>query len=494
MATRPSNQQPSDDFYSYHSQLMHSSYDSYLSMNHPLQQTVHPTAVDDTHHESTSSQLQTRQYVYSQEHESNSFAQFLREDDERFFATFPEAKAAQQPHNQQWTILGNDYRDFHGSAAFSLSANHGTFNAYPSPTSPVHAVHATNVVDVPEGSHGYPSYGSSSSHAPFQYTLDPSSCGSIPLENEYSSLPGSVPGPQDVVQVPRDFGASSFYTSANQQVHPDLAVLQHDNLMPVSPISAHPSRNLHSPDMLRLESPPMNFLRSPSELTEPLFSPMETHHSHMYSLSPEAIIPHAPASPSPPLPVLPSALSPVSMVTPTEQLTLPPLPLDNQSDSEPLADDSSGESSSRTVLPKPSVKRKRRRNPSEELQNSTLSASGSTRNYVYGKIPLAKPTPPPSAPKVLKSRPASSQNDKKSLALACFFCRGRKIACGPQDPNSADRTCNQCRRRSLKCEYPTESRRGMRKRKSVVIDPSFHVDKEHAPKVAISSASSGSKA
>jgi len=49
-------------------------------------------------------------------------------------------------------------------------------------------------------------------------------------------------------------------------------------------------------------------------------------------------------------------------------------------------------------------------------------------------------------------------------ALACLFCRGRKIACGPPLPGSTDKSCNQCARRHLKCEYPTESRRGMRRR------------------------------
>ncbi|KAL0956944.1 hypothetical protein HGRIS_003046 [Hohenbuehelia grisea] len=61
--------------------------------------------------------------------------------------------------------------------------------------------------------------------------------------------------------------------------------------------------------------------------------------------------------------------------------------------------------------------------------------------------------------------PSPSKQDKKPR-LACLFCRGRKIACGPPMPGSKDRTCNQCQRRSLKCEYPTESRRGMRKKKS----------------------------
>jgi hypothetical protein len=71
--------------------------------------------------------------------------------------------------------------------------------------------------------------------------------------------------------------------------------------------------------------------------------------------------------------------------------------------------------------------------------------------------------------------------------LACLFCRGRKIACGPPPPESTDKSCkwvddihhpgqplmntsfcfrSQCFRRQLKCEYPSESRRGMRKKKS----------------------------
>ncbi|KAF9478619.1 hypothetical protein BDN70DRAFT_808504, partial [Pholiota conissans] len=55
---------------------------------------------------------------------------------------------------------------------------------------------------------------------------------------------------------------------------------------------------------------------------------------------------------------------------------------------------------------------------------------------------------------------------EKKPPLACLFCRGRKIACGPPLPGSDDKTCNQCQRRSLRCEYPSESRRGMRKKKA----------------------------
>ncbi|EPQ57139.1 hypothetical protein GLOTRDRAFT_127510 [Gloeophyllum trabeum ATCC 11539] len=66
------------------------------------------------------------------------------------------------------------------------------------------------------------------------------------------------------------------------------------------------------------------------------------------------------------------------------------------------------------------------------------------------------------------SSPSTSKTSKKVCekkpVLACLFCRGRKIACGPPSPGSKDKTCNQCARRHLKCIYPTESRRGQRKR------------------------------
>ncbi|KAG9312890.1 hypothetical protein JVU11DRAFT_6323 [Chiua virens] len=55
--------------------------------------------------------------------------------------------------------------------------------------------------------------------------------------------------------------------------------------------------------------------------------------------------------------------------------------------------------------------------------------------------------------------------EQKKQALACLFCRERKIACGRPSPHSPDQTCNQCARRRIKCEYPTESRRGQHKRR-----------------------------
>ncbi|KAK0475575.1 hypothetical protein IW261DRAFT_489307 [Armillaria novae-zelandiae] len=66
----------------------------------------------------------------------------------------------------------------------------------------------------------------------------------------------------------------------------------------------------------------------------------------------------------------------------------------------------------------------------------------------------------------VKALPAHKRAVGKKPSLACLFCRGRKIACGPPLAGSTDKTCNQCQRRSLKCEFPRESRRGMRKKKA----------------------------
>ncbi|KAF8161059.1 hypothetical protein B0H34DRAFT_699263 [Crassisporium funariophilum] len=71
------------------------------------------------------------------------------------------------------------------------------------------------------------------------------------------------------------------------------------------------------------------------------------------------------------------------------------------------------------------------------------------------------------------SPPPSKQQPEKKPHLACLFCRGRKIACGSPSPGSNDKTCNQCQRRSLRCEYPSESRRGMRKKKSPETPPAI---------------------
>ncbi|KAI0319717.1 hypothetical protein OF83DRAFT_1054464, partial [Amylostereum chailletii] len=53
---------------------------------------------------------------------------------------------------------------------------------------------------------------------------------------------------------------------------------------------------------------------------------------------------------------------------------------------------------------------------------------------------------------------------RKKPALACLFCRERKIACGPPAPEDEDQTCAQCAKRARKCEMPEKSRRGQYQR------------------------------
>ncbi|KAG1907665.1 uncharacterized protein F5891DRAFT_208570 [Suillus fuscotomentosus] len=65
---------------------------------------------------------------------------------------------------------------------------------------------------------------------------------------------------------------------------------------------------------------------------------------------------------------------------------------------------------------------------------------------------------------VMKVSASRKTGEQKKQALACLFCRERKIACGRPPAHSPDQTCNQCARRRMKCEYPTESRRGQHKR------------------------------
>lgn len=89
----------------------------------------------------------------------------------------------------------------------------------------------------------------------------------------------------------------------------------------------------------------------------------------------------------------------------------------------------------------------------------------------------AAPTTPPSGPPspALVSMSPQDQVGRRATApkrrrvtravqpLACYFCRGRKIACGPPtNPHSGDRTCEPCERRQLVCEYPAQSFRGRR--------------------------------
>ncbi|KAG8220857.1 hypothetical protein J3R82DRAFT_2351 [Butyriboletus roseoflavus] len=107
----------------------------------------------------------------------------------------------------------------------------------------------------------------------------------------------------------------------------------------------------------------------------------------------------------------------------------------------------------RCAIPVPkSMSNKRVHRSTEELvrQESTI---------------LSMPTTTWSIPDDQVMKEAKKPGEQKKQALACLFCRERKIACGRPPAHNPDQTCNQCARRRIKCEYPTESRRGQHKRR-----------------------------
>lgn len=114
----------------------------------------------------------------------NSYQQFLREEEERFLATFPDAaKAAAQQHTPALVVLGDDYRTFGGGAAFTFGASH----TYPLP-SPAHGSNvALNMQNRYSGEYLSPG---SSSHASYPYSLNH---GGIPSPEEGYNHLGTEP-------------------------------------------------------------------------------------------------------------------------------------------------------------------------------------------------------------------------------------------------------------------------------------------------------------
>ena len=117
--------------------------------------------------------------------------------------------------------------------------------------------------------------------------------------------------------------------------------------------------------------------------------------------------------------------------------------------------------------------------PSEPSHDSSRQASPPLTEFLLKS---------PKSPSIGLSSLPSKNTPEKKPPLACLFCRGRKIACGAPLPGSIKKTCksvrpfflhvaeklsnvfsfySQCRKRGLQCYYPTESRRGMRKKKPV---------------------------
>ncbi|KAH9008926.1 hypothetical protein EDB83DRAFT_2531427 [Lactarius deliciosus] len=101
---------------------------------------------------------------------------------------------------------------------------------------------------------------------------------------------------------------------------------------------------------------------------------------------------------------------------------------------------------------------------SSDIGTPTLNTQLDTNAASSSQVP-----PPASAPNLMARQgvlmlPSTKRSARHKSPMACLFCRVRKIACGVPPVGSADPTCDQCARRSCKCEYPTMSRRGLHKR------------------------------
>lgn len=124
---------------------------------------------------------------------------------------------------------------------------------------------------------------------------------------------------------------------------------------------------------------------------------------------------------------LPSPTSPLSPSSPVEgaqpySLSTPNVPsLGHTSDLIPI-NPASRSKSRRHTLPIPE-------NENSRAFYYKLPRTGSSQSAAP---PSYHRRPPP---------PPSKAEEKKQPTLACFFCRGRKIACGAPEPDSADRTC-----------------------------------------------------
>jgi hypothetical protein len=111
--------------------------------------------------------------------------------------------------------------------------------------------------------------------------------------------------------------------------------------------------------------------------------------------------------------------------------------------------------------------------PSQSYMFSEFPLPASFSQSLPQQYPLLSDTrshrchsPSPRSPLRLSPVLHTKQSLGKKSDVACLFCRRRKIACCLSQPGSKGKTCNQCAQRQLKCEYPLECRRGMRKRRS----------------------------
>ena len=95
-------------------------------------------------------------------------------------------------------------------------------------------------------------------------------------------------------------------------------------------------------------------------------------------------------------------------------------------------------------LPLRSSTRRRNRNSTrhakQQQQPQTPAPAHSHKQPTKRLNPISRRSSSPRVPMRLSPLPSKRTAEKKP-PLACLFCRGRKIACGPPLPGSKDKTC-----------------------------------------------------
>lgn len=420
--------------------------------------------------------------MQAQDGEINPFVRTMLNMEKQFFEQFPEARIAHEHQLQLAYAYVNP--DWHSPGEFSPSDSQlPTSDSSSSGSSslacsldcaPVHGNQTPLNLSSPHGSSPgcmpYPSAGFSQPDTFLYPRPDPASSLQEPFEGFSATLPTTsslslAPRPIYGGHRPGHFGQRHITSLPRQEV-------QH----PISSVPVVPSNDLASGEMKPQSpsyQPKLSTVSSLSNWSEP--APMSSlcdPSSRQYYMGDITVPSNAPAD---------------------HPFTMSHLPRQHQQHHHKRYDSSSSSSTQETSAAIPQLQSSGTRTSygadasldnvgnSLRSQQGLLPSNPGPADSPSPSISLESPTtnenedPSPAdspsqsaakSPLASSGNKSAKKNGDKKPPLACLFCRGRKIACGSPVPGGDDHTCNQCHRRGLKCEYPAESRRGMRRKRS----------------------------
>jgi hypothetical protein len=320
----------------------------------------------------------------------SSFQRWKLEDDLKFYATFPQARPGANPYTFQSIQCGDQF----GSAGFSFNVG----------------APSESITRQPEGHYSQSTITrgkeTESSLAPalhFDYGPRSENRRASPSSHAQSIAPGSSiqhsPSQPDASTCGTN-ARSSYPAPASRSYHPTVDV-KSSTIIPSQQSSLSPQ---HRPQP---EPPIMDYLPSPSSPAPP------SHISMTQQASFDAALPEAQSDQW--------RLS-ENVDTPWQYEPLPQSPT-TSTDSHPFSSQPLHASQGAVYRP---------------------GRSQSYSHFHPGRHSIRPPGWPmvrtPSPHIQFSPLPSKRQAEKKPL-LACLFCRGRKIACGPPDPGSLDPTC-----------------------------------------------------